>query len=57
LGEINSSQAETWRKAVEVFEADAGGCGRWPCFPRGTIQYAVSRYGAEFRMRPRHEGI
>src|SRR5271157_3797529 len=25
-GEINSSQAEAWRKAVEVFDADAGGC-------------------------------
>jgi len=32
LGEINSSQAETWRKAVEVFDAEAGGsriCIAW----------------------------
>jgi hypothetical protein len=34
LGEINSSQAETWRKAVAVFDTDAGGPGRWPCSPR-----------------------
>jgi hypothetical protein len=26
LGEINSSQAEAWRKAVEVFAPDAGRC-------------------------------
>jgi hypothetical protein len=24
LGEINSSQAEAWRKAIEVFDPDAG---------------------------------
>src|SRR3954467_15207034 len=24
LGEINSSQAEAWRKAIEVFDEDAG---------------------------------
>ena len=34
LGEINSSQAAAWRKAIEVFDEEAGGPGRWPCSPR-----------------------
>ena len=34
LGEINSSQAAAWRKAIEVFDEDAGRRGRWRCSPR-----------------------
>ena len=36
LGEINSSQAEVWRKAVEVFDTDAGGSRTLALFPRGS---------------------
>jgi hypothetical protein len=33
LGEINSSQAKTWRKAVEVFDAETGGSQTLALFP------------------------
>src|SRR5271157_4782387 len=33
LGEINSSQAEAWRKAIEVFDEDAGGPRSLSLFP------------------------
>ena len=33
LGEINSSQAEAWRKAIEVFDADAGRSRTLALFP------------------------
>src|SRR5277367_4310169 len=33
LGEINSSQAEVWRKAVAVFDTDAGGPRTLALFP------------------------
>ena len=33
LGEINSSQAEVWRKAIEVFDTDAGGSRTLALFP------------------------
>jgi hypothetical protein len=34
LGEINSSQAAAWRKAIEVFDEDAAVPGRCRCFRR-----------------------
>ena len=34
LGEINSSQAAAWRKAIEVFDEDAGRPRAWRCSPR-----------------------
>jgi hypothetical protein len=33
LGEINSSQAEVWRRAIEVFDTDAGGSRTLALFP------------------------
>jgi len=33
LGEINSSQAEAWRKAIEVFDPDAGRSRTLALFP------------------------
>src|ERR1700722_13395352 len=38
LGEINSSQAETWRKAVEVFDAEAGGSQTLALFPEDRCE-------------------
>ena len=34
LGEINSSQAEAWRKAIEVFDENAGRSRTLRCSPR-----------------------
>src|SRR5262245_8299558 len=33
LGEISSSQAGAWRKAIEVFDAEAGGARTLALFP------------------------
>jgi len=33
LGEINSSQAESWRRAIEVFDEDAGQSRSLALFP------------------------
>jgi hypothetical protein len=41
LGEINSSQAEAWRKAVEVFDAEAGGSRTLALFPADRCQAAA----------------
>src|SRR6201998_3084359 len=41
LGEINSSQAETWRKAVEVFDAEAGVSQRLALFPEDRCEVAA----------------
>src|SRR6202041_1563619 len=41
LGEINSSQAEAWRKAVEVFDADAGSSRTLALFPEDRCEVAV----------------
>ena len=41
LGEINSSQAEVWRKAVEVFDADAGSSRTLALFPEDRCEVAV----------------
>jgi hypothetical protein len=49
LGEINSSQAVPWRKAIEVFDEDAGR-------PRTLALFAedrsTKRRGSEWRDRP-----
>ena len=58
LGEINSSQAEVWRKAVAVFDTDAGGPRTLALFPedRGEVVSAddagtVQRSGGSSRLR------
>ena len=38
LGEINSSQAETWRKAVEVFDAETDGSQTLALFPEDRCE-------------------
>ena len=50
LGEINSSQAETWRKAVEVFDADAGGSQTLALFPEDRCE-AVADDSSVVRLR------
>src|SRR5271154_185081 len=41
LGEINSSQAEVWREAIEVFDADAGSSRTLALFPEDRCEVAV----------------
>ena len=41
LGEINSSQAEAWRKAIEVFDADAGRSRTLALFPEERCEAAA----------------
>jgi hypothetical protein len=41
LGEINSSQAEAWRKAIEVFDPDAGRSRTLALFPEDRCEIAV----------------
>ena len=41
LGEINSSQAEAWRKAVEVFDTQAGGSRTLALFPEDRCEAAA----------------
>ena len=41
LGEINSSQAEVWRKAIEVFDADAGSSRTLALFPEDRCEVGV----------------
>jgi hypothetical protein len=50
LGEINSSQAAAWRKAIEVFDADAGSRRTLALFPedRGNV---VAGEAAVVRLR------
>src|SRR2546429_8328662 len=38
LGEINSSQAAAWRKAIEVFDEDAGRTRTLALFPEGRCE-------------------
>src|SRR6201993_246258 len=38
LGEINSSQAEAWRKAIEVFDEDAGRARTLALFPEDRCE-------------------
>jgi hypothetical protein len=42
LGEINSSQVQSWRRAVEVFDADAGRAQTLALFPEDQNSAAVS---------------
>src|ERR1700738_4082103 len=37
LGEINSSQAAAWRKAIEVFDVGAGRARRLALLPEGRV--------------------
>jgi Transposase DDE domain len=41
LGEINSSQAEAWRKAIEVFDPDAGRFRTLSLFPEDRCEAAA----------------
>jgi len=41
LGEINSSQAEAWRKAIEVFDPDAGRSRTLALFPEDRCEAAA----------------
>ena len=41
LGEINSSQAEAWRKAIEVFDPDAGRLRTLSLFPEDRCEAAA----------------
>ena len=41
LGEINSSQAEAWRKAIEVFDPDAGRSRTLALFPEERCEAAA----------------
>src|SRR5277367_5485780 len=50
LGEINSSQAETWRKAVEVIDAEAGGSQTLALFPEDRCE-AVADDSSVVRLR------
>ena len=63
LGEINSSQAEVWRKAIEVFDADAGSSRTLALFPEDRCEVAADDASvvrlrlAEMRLhRPRQWG-
>src|SRR6202047_5348154 len=42
LGEINSSQAVAWRKAIAVFDADAGVARTLALFPEDRCEAAAS---------------
>jgi hypothetical protein len=50
LGEINSSQAEAWRKAIEVFDADAGRSRTLALFPEERCE-AAADYPSVVRLR------
>src|SRR5216684_239382 len=41
LGEINSSQAAAWRKAIEVFDEDAGHARTLALFPEDRCEAVV----------------
>jgi hypothetical protein len=62
LGEINSSQAEAWRKAIEVFDEDAGRARSLALFPEDRCEAAegdnvIRLRLAEMRLcRPRQWG-
>jgi hypothetical protein len=49
LGEINSSQAEAWRRAVEVFDEDAGRSRALTLFPEDRCTFAEG--GDVIRLR------
>jgi hypothetical protein len=63
LGEINSSQAAAWRKAIEVFDEDAGRSRTLALFPEDRCEVAAGDASAvqlrlsEMRLqRPRQWG-
>src|SRR6267154_778345 len=63
LGEINSSQAAAWRKAIEVFDVDAGRARTLSLFPEdrceaiaGDASIVQLRLSEMQLRRPRHWG-
>src|SRR5580704_4691126 len=44
LGEINSSQAAAWRKAIEVFDEDAGRSRTLALFPEDRCEVAAAMH-------------
>ena len=50
LGEINSSQAEAWRKAIEVFDVDSGGSQTLALFPEDRCE-AMADDASVVRLR------
>jgi hypothetical protein len=62
LGEINSSQAEAWRKAIEVFDPDAGRSRTLSLFPEDRCEVADDASVVRLRLsemrlhRPRQWG-
>jgi len=51
LGEINSSQAAAWRKAIEVFDADAGAARTLALFPEGRCTAGDEDDASVVRLR------
>jgi hypothetical protein len=51
LGEINASQAAAWRKAIEVFDADAGGPRTLALFPEDRCAAAAADDASVVRLR------
>src|ERR1700757_3196126 len=51
LGEINSSQAAAWRKAIEVFDTDTGGPRTLALFPEDRCATAVADDASVVRLR------
>ena len=62
LGEINSSQAEAWRKGIEVFDEDAGRARSLALFPEDRCEAAEGENVIRLRLsemrlcRPRQWG-
>src|ERR1700674_865718 len=62
LGEINSSQAEAWRRAVEVFDEDAGRARTLALFPEDRCDVPAGEDVIRLRLnemrlcRPRQWG-
>ncbi|MCP3380610.1 hypothetical protein NLM31_09670 [Bradyrhizobium sp. CCGUVB4N] len=50
LGEINSSQAAAWRKAIEVFDEDAGRARTLALFPEDRCE-AVTGDASVIQLR------
>src|SRR5271165_5619888 len=50
LGEINSSQAEAWRKAIEVFDENAGRPRTLALFPEDRCTLAEGGDGIRLRL-------
>ena len=52
LGEINSSQAEAWRKAIEVFDEDAGRSRTLGLFPEDRCMVGDGDDVIRLRLSP-----